>query len=92
MLMKHTLFIYYGFASGYGNVAEMKSNGVEISLSTKNIQTKNFSWTTNFIYSHIHNEVTKLETSTRAMTLVSGTGFTMEAIRPVRSSRSNMPG
>ena len=73
-----------GEVSKYGNVAEMKSNGVEISLSTKNIQTKNFSWTTNFIYSHIHNEVTKLETSTRAMTLVSGTGFTMEGY-PARS-------
>ena len=32
----------------------------------------------------IHNEVTKLETSTRAMTLVSGTGFTMEGY-PARS-------
>lgn len=73
-----------GEISKYGNVAEMKSNGVEISLSTKNVQTKNFSWTTNFIYSHIHNEVTKLETSTRAMTLVSGTGFTMEGY-PARS-------
>lgn len=73
-----------GEVSKYGNVAEMKSNGVEVSLSTKNIQTKNFSWTTNFIYSHIHNEVTKLETSTRAMTLVSGTGFTMEGY-PARS-------
>lgn len=67
----------------------MKSNGVEISLSTKNVQTKNFSWTTNFIYSHIHNEVTKLETSTRAMTLVSGTGFTMEGYPAARSSRSS---
>lgn len=78
-----------GEISKYGNVAEMKSNGVEISLSTKNVQTKNFSWTTNFIYSHIHNEVTKLETSTRAMTLVSGTGFTMEGYPAARSSRSS---
>ena len=39
-----------GEISKYVNVAEMKSNGVEVSLSTKNIQTKNFSWTTNFIY------------------------------------------
>ncbi|MBE6181754.1 MAG: SusC/RagA family TonB-linked outer membrane protein [Rikenellaceae bacterium] len=73
-----------GETSKYGNVAEMKSNGVELSLTTKNIQTKNFSWTTNFIYSHINNRVTKLETSTRAMSLVSGTGFTMEGY-PARS-------
>ncbi len=62
----------------------MKSNGVEISLSTKNVQTKNFSWTTDFIYSHIHNEVSKLETSVRVMDLVAGSGFTLEGY-PVRS-------
>ncbi len=73
-----------GEISKYGNVAEMKSDGVEVSLTTKNVQTKDFSWTTNFIYSHSHNEVTKLETSTRAMSLVSGTGFTMEGY-PARS-------
>ncbi len=73
-----------GEITKYGNVAEMESNGVEVSLTTKNIQTRKFSWTTNFIYSHTHNEVTKLETSTRALTLVSGTGFTMEGY-PSRS-------
>ena len=39
-----------------GNIASMKSDGVEISLTTKNIVKKNFTWTTNFIYSHSHNE------------------------------------
>lgn len=68
----------------YGNIANMKSNGVEISLSTTNIKTKDFSWTTNLIYSHSHNEVTKLNTSSRVIDLVSGTGFTMKGY-PVRS-------
>ena len=68
----------------YGNVASMKSNGVEISLTTKNIQTADFSWTTNFIYSHTHNEVTKLENNQRIIDLVSGTGFALEGY-PVRS-------
>lgn len=67
-----------------GNIAEMKSSGIEISLSTKNIKTKDFSWTTDFIYSHIHNRVTKLETSKRVIDLISGSGFTMEGY-PVRS-------
>ena len=56
----------------YGNIAEMKSNGVELSISTTNIKTKDFSWTTNFIYSHTHNEVTKLESAQRVIDLVSG--------------------
>jgi hypothetical protein len=68
----------------YGNVASMKSNGIELSLTTKNIQTKDFSWTTNFIYSHTHNEVTELENNQRVIDLISGTGFALEGY-PVRS-------
>ena len=68
----------------YGNVASMKSNGVELSLTTKNIQNKDFSWTTNIIYSHTHNEVTELENNQRVIDLVSGTGFALEGY-PVRS-------
>ena len=66
------------------NVADMKSNGYEISLSTTNIKTKDFNWTTNFIFSHTHNEVTTLETTKRVIDLVSGNGFAMEGY-PVRS-------
>ena len=68
----------------YGNVASMKSNGIELSLTTKNIQTKDFSWTTNFIYSHTHNEVTELENNQRVIDLVKGQGFALEGY-PVRS-------
>ena len=57
-----------------GNVATMRSRGIELSLSTKNIQTQDFSWTTDIIYSHMKNEVTKFETSTRALDLVSCIG------------------
>lgn len=67
-----------------GNVATMKSSGIEISLSTKNIQTQDFSWTTDFIYSHMKNRVTKFETSTRAFDLVSGIGYSREGY-PVNS-------
>lgn len=77
-----------GIIKKKGNVAEMKSNGIEISLSTKNIKTKNFSWTTDFIYSHIHNEVSKLETSVRVMDLVAGSGSRWKATPYGRFSRS----
>lgn len=62
----------------YGNIASMKSNGVELSLTTTNIKTKDFSWSTNFIYSHTKNEVTDLLTSQRVIDLISGTGFAQE--------------
>ncbi len=68
----------------YGNVASMKSNGVEMSLSVNPVKTKDFSWTTNLIYSHTHNEVTELENNQRVIDLVSGTGFALEGY-PVRS-------
>ena len=68
----------------YGNIATMKSSGVEISLTTTNIKTRDFTWTTNFIYSHTKNEVTELETSKRIIDLVSGSGFAQEGY-PVRS-------
>ena len=68
----------------YGNVASMKSRGVEMSLTTTNIKTKDFSWTTNIIYSHTHNEVTELENNQRVIDLVKGSGFALEGY-PVRS-------
>ena len=68
----------------YGNVASMQSSGVEFTLSTVNISTKNFKWTTDFIYSHATNKVTSLENRQRIIDLVSGTGFALEGY-PVRS-------
>jgi len=76
-----------GETQKYGNIATMKSSGVEISLTTNNIKTKDFSWTTNFIYSHTSNEVTNLKTVNRVIDLVSGSGFAMEGypVSPFRS-------
>ena len=66
-----------GETTKYGNVAKMKSNGVELSLNTVNIKTKDFTWTTDFIYSHMQNEVTELNTYNRLYDYISGYGFTM---------------
>ena len=67
----------------YGNIASMESSGFELSISSTNIKTKDFTWATNFVYSHSHNEVTDLKTSQRAIDLVAGSGFAMEGY-PVR--------
>ncbi len=72
-----------GELNKYGNIATMKSSGVEVSLSTTNIKTPDFTWTSNFIYSHTKNEVTSLKTTTRAYELITGSGFAMEGY-PVR--------
>jgi len=73
-----------GEVQKYGNVASMKSRGVELSLSTTNIKKRNFSWTTSFIYSHTKNEVTELNSVARMISLVSGSGFALQGY-PVRS-------
>lgn len=62
----------------YGNVASMKSNGIEFTLSTRNINTKDFKWTTDIIYSHSTNKVTKLDNRQRIIDLVTGSGFGMK--------------
>jgi len=67
----------------YGNIASMESDGVEVSLTTNNIKTPDFSWTTNLIYSHTRNKVTSLETTMRVIDLVAATGFAQEGY-PVR--------
>lgn len=73
-----------GQISKLGNIASMKSHGVEVSLTTKNIDTRDFSWTTNIIYSYNKNKVTDLKTTKRMVDLVSGNGFAQEGY-PVRS-------
>ena len=66
------------------NVADMKSQGVELGLSTVNITNSKFKWTSDLIYSNATNEITTLETSSRAIDLVSGQGYALEGF-PVRS-------
>lgn len=73
-----------GEVQKFGNVASMKSRGVEVSLSTTNIKNDDFSWTTSFIYSHTTNEVTDLDSYSYVRDLVSGTGYALEGY-PVRA-------
>ncbi len=73
-----------GQITKYANVASMKSHGIEFTLSTRNIVTKDFKWNTDFIFSNTKTEVTDLEANTRVLDLISGTGFAMVGY-PVRS-------
>ena len=61
-----------GQTEKYANLADMKSHGVEIGLSTVNIQTPIFKWTSDFIYSLAKNKVTSLENSCNAYYLIVG--------------------
>lgn len=62
----------------YANQADMKSHGQELSVSSTNIRTKDFSWATNFIYSYNTTEVTRLTNHSQVMDLIQGTGYGVE--------------
>lgn len=66
------------------NVAEMSSHGVEFTLSTHNIVSKDFNWTTDFTFAYAKNKITKLETQTRVIDLITGQGYARQGY-PVRA-------
>ncbi len=62
----------------YANIASMSSKGFEFTLSTKNIDNKDFKWNTDFIFSNAETVVTSLKTNARVIDMITGNGFTME--------------
>lgn len=56
----------------YGNVAQMSAKGIELSLTTQNIRTRDFSWSTSITYSRNTNKVTRLNTSPSVKNLTDG--------------------
>ena len=66
----------------YANVADMKSNGVEFTLSTRNIDTRDFTWTTDLTFSWSQQRITNLDTDANIMDLVMGTGYNLEGYAP----------
>lgn len=73
-----------GEETKWGNFASMKSHGVEFTLNTKNIDTRNFSWDTNFTFSWNENKITSLQTRSRLGQLTRHSGAPIEGY-PVRS-------
>jgi TonB-linked SusC/RagA family outer membrane protein len=73
-----------GTITEYANVASMKSHGEELSISSKNIVGKDFQWNTDFIFSHVKTKVTSLDSRSRIIDMITGTGFTVEGY-PYRS-------
>ena len=57
-----------------GNFADMESDGYEFNLSTINIRTKGFSWSTNFNLSYTTDRITKLDFGPRLVDAISQNG------------------
>ncbi|KAA6327375.1 TonB-dependent receptor SusC, partial [termite gut metagenome] len=66
------------------NYADMEIYGIELTLNTRNIVLKNFSWTTNLTFAYNHNQITHLEGRPRVLDLVRDAGYPREGY-PQRS-------
>ena len=62
----------------FANVASMRSHGIEATLTTTNIQNKDFQWTTDLTYSYCKTTITDLMSTSRVIDLVSSSGFALE--------------
>lgn len=60
LLLDASLPLSSGFYSATKNIGKVKNDGLELSLSTVNIKTKNFQWTTDFNIAFNRNEVLEL--------------------------------
>lgn len=73
-----------GETGKWANVASMASHGVEFTLSTRNIATRDWTWTTDLTFSYAKNKITDLKSRSRVIDLVQSSGFALEGY-PVRS-------
>lgn len=72
LLLAQELAHVTGFDKQYQNVGKIRNKGMEFSISSTNIQTKSFTWNTNFNISIIRNELRALESGANYKTTHSG--------------------
>jgi TonB-linked SusC/RagA family outer membrane protein len=62
----------------FANVASMKSKGVEATISSKNIQTKDFQWNSDLTFAYSDTKITDLMSYSRIIDLVQASGYALE--------------
>lgn len=60
LLMSRTLTIESGVASMTDNIGSVNNRGIEITLNTVNVQTRDWEWTTTFTFAHNKNAIRSL--------------------------------
>ncbi|HTF31199.1 MAG TPA: SusC/RagA family TonB-linked outer membrane protein, partial [Flavitalea sp.] len=60
LLVRRTIPTLTGYSSIFTNIGETNNKGLEISLSSINVQTKNFEWNTTVVFSHNKNKIVHL--------------------------------
>lgn len=72
LLLSQSLAHFTGFDSQMQNIGKIQNRGIELSLTSTNIQKKNFTWDTNFNISFIRNELKSLASGVDEMFAHSG--------------------
>ena len=73
----------------FANTANMTSKGVEVTVSTKNVETRDFQWVTDLTFSWNKSWITNLKTIGNMMDFIKGTGFAQKGYN--RSSLFSIP-
>ncbi|MDR1555827.1 MAG: TonB-dependent receptor [Tannerellaceae bacterium] len=60
LLLKRNLPWATGYENVWSNIGETANKGVELTVNSKNIVTKDFTWGTSLVFSHNTNEITEL--------------------------------
>lgn len=72
LLLEQSLAHVTGFGSQMQNIGKIQNKGIELSLNSTNIQTKGFTWQTNFNISFIKNTLKGLASGVESMYARSG--------------------
>ena len=80
LLLRASLPLSTGFASAMKNIGKVQNQGLEFTLNTVNVKTKNFKWTTNFNIAFNRNKV--LELSENQTALLTNAAFDQNYISP----------
>ena len=85
LLLAQSLAQATGFTSQWQNIGKIQNRGIELSITSTNIQTKDFTWNTNFNISFIRNELKALADGASHMYARSGfdsnfTGYDLSLI------------
>lgn len=60
LLLQQSAMAFTGVPQTWNNIGRIKNNGIEFEISSNNIRTKNFKWTTTANISHTENKVLEL--------------------------------
>ena len=60
LLLQQNIMSFAGAARYWNNIGSLQNNGVEVELTTNNIRTKNFKWSTTANFSHNENKLLEL--------------------------------